>query len=80
MCRYIPVMTTADVYQHLGRNGSRIQNLASQLSEDLDTARFLYQETAHQAIKHSGTLNEGEIEEWLMTTVQNTHSSMVGVG
>ena len=70
-------MTAIDVYQHLNRNLSRIQNLATQLSNDFDTSRFLYQETLHQAIKQSPSLKEEEIDDWLLSTLQQTYSAQV---
>ena len=70
-------MTTAHFYQHFDRNIPSIQSLASSLANDLDIARFLYQETAHQAIKNKNNLEQDALEEWLMQTVKKTYYKMI---
>ena len=69
-------MTIDKIYQHLDRNIPLIQSFATKLTKDFEIARFLYQETAHQAIKNKQYLQEETLEDWLMTTMKNTYSKM----
>jgi DNA-directed RNA polymerase specialized sigma24 family protein len=71
------IMTTANFYQHFDQITPRIQRLASILAQDFETARFLYQETAHQAIKNKDNLDQETLEEWLMEMVKSTYYKIV---
>lgn len=69
-------MTTAHFIQHFDRNRSIIQSFASKLAKDFDMARFLYLETAHQAMKHQKHLHQDTFEEWLITTMKKTYNQL----
>ena len=73
-------MTTENIYQHLDRKIPIIQRFASQLTKDFELARFLYQETAHQAIKNKGELREDTLEEWLWASMKKTYAKLIGRG
>ena len=60
-------------FQYLNQNRTHIQSLASELSNDFATARFLYRETTHQAMKNKANLKEEIFKDWLMTTMQKTY-------
>ena len=70
-------MNTEKLFKQLHTNIPHIQRFAIKLTKDFDTARFLYQETAHQAIKNKHQLREETLNEWLMTTMENTYSRLV---
>ena len=71
-------MNTENFYQHLNRNIPHIQGFASTLTKDFELARFLYQETAHRAIKNKEHLREDTLEEWLMSTMNKIYSKLTG--
>ncbi|MFT4665707.1 MAG: hypothetical protein ACI8YQ_002809 [Polaribacter sp.] len=58
------------LYQNLDRNIPFIQSSASKLTKDFEIARFLYQETTHQAIKNKDKLREETFKEWLIETMK----------
>jgi DNA-directed RNA polymerase specialized sigma24 family protein len=64
-------------FQYLNKNRTHIQSLASELSNDFATARFLYQETTHQAMKNKANLKEEIFKDWLMTTMQKTYHKIL---
>lgn len=70
-------MTTANFYQHFDQSIPRIQSLAASLAQDFETARFIYQETHHQAIKNKNNLQQETFEEWLMETARNTYYKLI---
>ncbi len=70
-------MTNADFYQHFDRNIPGIQQFASKLAQDIDTARYLYQETAHQAIKNRKYLKRETFDEWLMATMERIYYTLI---
>jgi len=70
---FLYMMTTNDFYQQLDRNKPLIQGLATKLVNDFDTARFLYHETAHQAIQNKNKLQQDTFEEWLMNTMNKVY-------
>lgn len=70
-------MNTEHLYQHLNRNIPLIQRVAKAMTKDFDTARFLYQETVHQAIKNKHLLREDTMESWLKSTLKKTYSSIL---
>lgn len=67
-------MNTEILYQNIDRNILFIQNLASKLTKDFDQARFLYQETTHQAIKNKDQLKEETFRGWLSETMEKINS------
>ena len=69
-------MTTADFYNNFERNIPRIQGLAKKLTPDFDTARFLYQETAHLATKHKNSLKTDNFDQWLINTMESIYFKM----
>ncbi len=69
-------MTTVHFYQHFNRYIPRIQNFATELAKDTETARFLYLETAHQAIKNQIHLEQETLEGWLIKTMRNAHNKV----
>ncbi|MFK7806773.1 MAG: hypothetical protein AB8F74_03135 [Saprospiraceae bacterium] len=64
------------LYQQLDRNIPFIQGMATNLSNDFDVARFLYQETTHQAIKNKKHLREETLKVWLKTTMKSIFSKL----
>ena len=70
-------MTNADFYQHFDRSIPNIQRFARQLANDIDTARYLYQETAHQAIKNRKYLKRETFEKWLMATMEKIYYTVI---
>ena len=64
-------------FQYLNQNKVHIQGLATELSNDFAIARFLYQETTHQAMKHKANLKEEIFKDWLMTTMQKTYHKIL---
>jgi DNA-directed RNA polymerase specialized sigma24 family protein len=70
-------MNTEKLFKQLHSNIPLIKRFAIKLTEDFETARFLYQETTHQAIKNKQHLREETLNEWLMTTMENTYSKIV---
>ena len=70
-------MTKSLFFKHFEKNRSIIQQLASQLAEDFETARFLYLETAHQAMNNRTHLEQHTFEEWLMSTMKNTYRQLI---
>ena len=64
-------------FQYLNQNKTHIQGLASELSNDFATARFLYRETTHQAMKNQANLKEEIFKDWLMTTMQKTYHKIL---
>ena len=70
-------MTNAHFFKNFDQKRSFIQNLASKLAGDFDTARFLYLETVHQAMKNRTHLDHDTFEEWLMSTIKKTYSQLV---
>ena len=73
-------MTTADLYQQLNQNIPRLQSFACELTKDFDTARLLYLETAHQAIKNNVSLEPDTFEDWLINTMKNSYRKMAKRG
>ena len=67
-------MNTECLYQNIDRNIPFIQNLASKLTKDFKFARFLYQETTHQAIKNKDQLREETFKVWLSDTMVKINS------
>lgn len=70
-------MTTSNFYQHINRNIPLIQSFASTLTDDFDTARFLYLETTHQATKYRTHLQSDTFEEWLMNTMKEIYFNLI---
>ena len=70
-------MTTAHFYQHFDCYIPRMQSFASELAKDSDTARFLYIETTHQAIKNQMHLEQETFEGWLISTMRNIYSKVI---
>lgn len=66
------IMTKQTFYQKLDQSTTLIQNLSSSLTKDFDTARQLYLETAHLAMKNRKSLKEDNFEQWLDETVKQT--------
>lgn len=66
-------MKNETLFQYLNHNKQLIQSLASQLSNDFSTARFLYHETTHQAIKNKANLKEETFQDWLVKTMKKTY-------
>lgn len=64
-------------FQYLNQNKIHIQGLASELSNDFATARFLYRETTHQAMKNKANLKEEIFKDWLMATMQKTYRKIL---
>jgi len=64
-------------FQYLNQNKIHLQGLASKLSNDFATARFLYRETTHQAMKNKANLKEEIFKDWLMTTMQITYHKIL---
>lgn len=64
-------------FQYLNSNKPQIQDLATKLSSDFATARFLYRETTHQAMKHQASLKEENFTEWLKTTMKRTYHKIL---
>ena len=71
--RYFGIMKNEIFFQYLNQNRPHIQGLATELSNDFATARFLYRETTHQAMKHQAILKEEIFKDWLMTTMKKTY-------
>ncbi len=69
-------MTNPTFYQKFNDNIPRIQEYASELTNDFDTARYLYLETAHQAIKHKNTLKKESFDKWLVSTMKKAFSKV----
>lgn len=69
-------MTTHTFYQQFEQNTSKIQQLASKLAKDFDTARFLYLETAHQALKYKNQLKKENFDQWLIDTMKKTYRKL----
>lgn len=69
-------MTNPTFYQKFNDNIPRIQGYASELTTDFDTARFLYLETAHQAMKHKEDLKKESFDDWLVSTMKNAYSKV----
>lgn len=63
-------MTNENFYKRLDLNLPRIQRLASELTSDFETARFLYQETTHQAMKNRKDLADDNFDSWLSSTME----------
>lgn len=64
-------------FQYLNLNRSHIQSLATKLSDDFATARFLYRETTHQAMKNKANLKEDTFNDWLMASMNNTYHKIM---
>lgn len=60
-------------FNYLNLSRPHIQSLASELSNDFATARFLYRETTHQAMKNQANLKEENFNAWLLTTMKKTY-------
>ncbi len=71
--RSVGIMKNEIFFKYLNSNRSHIQGLATELSNDFATARFLYQETTHQAMKNQANLKEEIFQEWLMSTMKKTY-------
>ena len=69
-------MKTEILYQHLDRSIPLLQSFAIKLAKDFETARFLYHETAHQAIKNKHQLQAESLNEWLMNNMRKTYSKI----
>ncbi len=69
-------MTTNDFYQHFDRSRPLIQRLARKLVKDFDTARYLYQETAHRAIQQRQNLQKDTFEDWLKVTMKSVYANL----
>lgn len=74
--RFLYMMTTNDFYQQLTRNKPLIQRLARKLVNDFDTARFLYNETAHKAIQNKNNLHKDTFEDWLKITMKGVYANL----
>ena len=66
-------MTTQSFYTKFDRYIPNIQKQARAMASDFETARFLYHETAHQAIKNKNLLKEDNLESWLVTTMNKIY-------
>ena len=64
-------------FQYLNLNRSHIQSLATELSNDFATARFLYRETTHQAMQNKANLKEEIFKDWLMATMKKTYHKIM---
>jgi DNA-directed RNA polymerase specialized sigma24 family protein len=64
-------------FQYLNLNKSHIQSLATELSNDFAIARFLYQETTHQAMKNKANLKEETFKDWLRATMKKTYHKII---
>ena len=64
-------------YQNLNSNKSLIQRLASKMSNDFATSRFLFFETAHQAIKNKEKIKEENFHDWLIVTMKNINKGLL---
>ncbi len=53
-------MDTKDFYLAFNRSAGLLQRIASKLTDNMDDARALYQETAFRALKYRNTLNPGD--------------------
>lgn len=70
-------MTTREFYQQFDSKIPIIQQFANELASDFDKARYLYHETAHQALKHRTVLNKESFEEWLITTMKHIYKKVI---
>jgi len=64
-------------FRYLNLNKSYIQGLATELSNDFATARFLYRETTHQAMQNQANLKEENFKNWLMSTMRKTYHKIL---
>ena len=69
-------MNTENIYRNLDHHTPFIQSFASGLTKDFDVARFLYQETAHLAIKNKEALKEETLKRWLINTMRRIYSKV----
>ena len=72
------MMTKHTFYQKFDQNIPLIQGLASKLAKDFDTARLLYLETAHLAMKYRNQLREDNFEQWLDETMRRYYYQLIG--
>ena len=72
-------MTTANFYDKFDQSIPRIQDFASKLTKNFESARLLYLETAHQAMKHGDAIEDDRFEEWLLSTMKKTYCKMTGI-
>ncbi len=72
-------MTTANFYDKFDQSIPRIQDFAFKLTKNFENARLLYLETAHQAMKHSNTIEDDRFDEWLFSTMKKTYCKMRGI-
>ena len=74
---YAFIMRNETFYQHLNQSSSYIKKLATKLSKDFSTARFLYIETAHLAMKNQKNLKEEIFHEWLCATMNRINQKLI---
>ena len=66
-------MTTNYFFKNFDKYRPVIQNLASKLTEDFNTARFLYIETVHKAMKKNDHHEQATFNEWLNYSIRKTY-------
>lgn len=69
-------MNTETLYQHINRNIPLLQSFAKELTNDFETARFLYQETVHQAMKNKHQLREDTMKDWLINSIKKNYAKI----
>ena len=74
---YSDIMRNEIFYRHLNLNSSYIKKLATRLSNDFSTARFLYIETAHLAMKNQKNLKEEIFHDWLCATMERINQKIL---
>lgn len=69
-------MKNETFYQCFNYNRPLIQRLASGLTKDFNTARYLYNEVVHLAMKNKANLREDTFRDWLIQTMKETYSKI----
>ncbi len=65
-------MSTLDFYSNLNKVTNVLKSFAYNLTQNVEDARDLYQETAYRAIKNKEKFNPGtNFKAWLMTIMKN---------
>lgn len=66
-------MSTSEFYSHFDSMNERLQNFAYSLTNNMEAARDLYQETTYRALKYRDKFKPGtNFKAWIMTIMKNT--------
>ncbi len=72
-------MRTTSFYDKFDKSIPRIQDFAFKLTKNFESARLLYLETAHQAMKHGKSIEADRFDDWVLSIMKKTYCKMRGI-